>query len=81
MRRLASALIVCFVYLVAWAGDAKAQRGVDWMTGNGDAQRSAWVRADAKISKESLQDPQRKPGFQARQQAQAVELTRAAGDA
>jgi hypothetical protein len=64
MRRLASALIVCFVYLVAWAGDAKAQRGVDWMTGNGDAQRSAWVRADAKISKESLQDPQRKPGFQ-----------------
>jgi hypothetical protein len=64
MRRLASALIVCFVYLVAWAGDAKAQRGVDWMTDNGDAQRSAWVRADAKISKESLQDPQRKPGFQ-----------------
>ena len=64
MRRLASALIVCFVYLVAWAGDAKAQRGVDWMTGNGDAQRSAWVRADAKISKESLQDPKRKPGFQ-----------------
>jgi hypothetical protein len=64
MRRLASALIVCFVYLVAWAGDAKAQRGVDWMTGNGDAQRSAWIRADAKISKESLQDPQRKPGFQ-----------------
>jgi hypothetical protein len=34
------------------------------MTGNGDAQRSAWVRADAKISKESLQDPKRKPGFQ-----------------
>jgi outer membrane protein assembly factor BamB len=64
MRRLASALIVCFACLVAWAGDAKAQRGVDWMTGNGDAQRSAWVRADAKISKESLQDPKRKPGFQ-----------------
>ena len=64
MRRLASALIVCFVYVVAWVGDAKAQRGVDWMTGNGDAQRSAWIRADAKISKESLQDPQRKPGFQ-----------------
>jgi outer membrane protein assembly factor BamB len=64
MRRLARALIVSFACLVAWAGDAKAQRGVDWMTGNGDAQRSAWVRADAKISKESLQDPKRKPGFQ-----------------
>ncbi|HKQ92557.1 MAG TPA: hypothetical protein VJZ77_18000 [Blastocatellia bacterium] len=64
MRRLARALIVSFACLVAWTGDAKAQRGVDWMTGNGDAQRSAWVRADAKISKESLQDPKRKPGFQ-----------------
>src|SRR6266542_4280851 len=64
MRRLAGALIVCIATLVAWTGDAKAQRGVDWMTSNGDAQRSAWVRADAKISKESLQDPKRKPGFQ-----------------
>ncbi|MGH9755856.1 MAG: hypothetical protein ACREA2_24000 [Blastocatellia bacterium] len=64
MRRFAAALIICFACLVAWAGDAKAQRGVDWMTSNGDAQRSAWVRADAKISKESLQNPKRKPGFQ-----------------
>jgi len=64
MRRLAGALIVCIACLVAWAGDAKAQRGVDWMTSNGDAQRSAWVRADAKISKESLQDPKGKRGFQ-----------------
>ena len=64
MRRLAGALIVCIACLVAWTGEAKAQRGVDWMTSNGDAQRSAWVRADAKISKESLQDPKRKPGFQ-----------------
>lgn len=64
MRRFAGALIICFVCLVAWTGDAKAQRGVDWMTSNGDAQRSAWVRTDAKISKESLQNPERKPGFQ-----------------
>jgi hypothetical protein len=64
MRRLAGALIVCSVCLVAWTGEAKAQRGVDWMTSNGDAQRSAWVRADPKISKESLQDQKRKPGFQ-----------------
>jgi outer membrane protein assembly factor BamB len=64
MRRLAGALTFCFACLAAWTGEAKAQRGVDWMTSNGDAQRSAWVRADAKISKESLQDPKRKPGFQ-----------------
>src|SRR5215813_13084272 len=64
MRRFAGAITVCFACLVVWTSDAKAQRGIDWMTGNGDAQRSAWVRADAKISKESLQDPKRKPGFQ-----------------
>jgi outer membrane protein assembly factor BamB len=64
MRRLACALIVCIAFLIAWTCEAKAQRGVDWMTSNGDAQRSAWVRADAKISKESMQDPKRKPGFQ-----------------
>src|SRR5262249_14152529 len=64
MRRLAGAVIVCIACLVAWTGEARAQRGLDWMTSNGDAQRSAWVRADAKISKESLQDPKRKLGFQ-----------------
>lgn len=64
MRRFAAVPIICFACLVAWTSEAKAQRGVDWMTSNGDAQRSAWVRADAKISKESLQDPKRKPGFQ-----------------
>jgi outer membrane protein assembly factor BamB len=35
------------------------------MTSNGDAQRSAWVRSDAKISKESMrQKPGQKDGFQ-----------------
>ncbi|HEY7180426.1 MAG TPA: hypothetical protein VIC84_03355, partial [Blastocatellia bacterium] len=63
MKRFASA-IICFACILAWTGEARAQRGMDWMTDNGDAQRSAWVRADAKISKESLQDPKRKPGFQ-----------------
>ena len=39
---------------------AHAQRGVgDWTTGGFDAQRSHWVRNDAKISVESM----RKPGF------------------
>ena len=40
---------------------ASAQRFAgDWMTSGNDAQRSSWVRSDAKISPQSLQ----KPGFQ-----------------
>ncbi len=62
MRRLAAVLTVCFGSAIVWTGAANAQgrAGTDWMTSNGDAQRSAWVRADAKISKETMQ----KPGFQ-----------------
>jgi len=62
MRRLAAALICCFGCGSAWLNYAKAQGrgGADWMTSNGDAQRSSWVRTDAKISKETM----RKPGFQ-----------------
>lgn len=37
-----------------------AQRGGDWMTIGNDAQRSFWVRRDAKISPETM----RKPGFE-----------------
>src|SRR5436309_119359 len=55
----------CFVWAAAlvFMGTARAQfgRGVgDWMTGGADAQRSSWIRTDAKISKDSLQ----KPGFE-----------------
>src|SRR5262249_14623655 len=66
MRRLAGVFIGCFACVIFWASDAKAQRGgADWMTSNGDAQRSSWIRADAKISKESMeQKPGQKPGFQ-----------------
>lgn len=40
---------------------ARAQRGMgDWMTSGFDAQRSSWVRNDAKISPSSLS----KPGFE-----------------
>src|SRR5205807_7652137 len=57
MRRLTAILD-----LISGAGVAHAQfgRGAgDWNTVGGDAQRSSWVRADAKISKASLE----KPGF------------------
>lgn len=57
MKKFAALLIICF----ALTAVAKAQRGgADWMTSNGDAQRSAWIRSDAKISKDTMS----KPGFQ-----------------
>jgi hypothetical protein len=61
MRRFAVVVIICFGYVVACTDAAKAQGrgGADWMTSNGDAQRSSWVRTDVKISKETMQ----KPGF------------------
>ncbi|HKQ74077.1 MAG TPA: hypothetical protein VJ810_10290 [Blastocatellia bacterium] len=66
MRRLAAMFIGCFACAVALVGDAKAQRGgADWMTSNGDAQRSSWIRGDAKISTETMrQKPGQKEGFQ-----------------
>ncbi|HTS26296.1 MAG TPA: hypothetical protein VMH81_10515 [Bryobacteraceae bacterium] len=61
MRRL-SPVILSFSYACFCAGLAQAQfgRGAGWTTAGGDAQRSFWVKTDAKISRESLQ----KPGFQ-----------------
>ena len=61
MRRLAAVLICCLGWGLVWVSVTKAQGrgGTDWMTGNGDAQRSAWVKTDVKISPETM----RKPGF------------------
>lgn len=54
MKRLTAALIVC----LALAGAAFAQRtGLDWMTDNSDAQRSAWIRTDSKIRKDTVKAP------------------------
>src|SRR5262249_1239302 len=62
MRRIAAVFIVGLGCAFVWAVSSNAQGrgGQDWTTSNGDAQRSSWVRTDAKISKESMQ----KPGFQ-----------------
>ncbi len=62
MRRIVAVVIVCSCCAIVWMSAATAQdrAPTDWMTANGDAQRSSWVRADAKISSKSLQ----KPGFQ-----------------
>lgn len=57
MKRFIAAIII----IGASGAVAQAQRaGQDWMTNNADAQRSAWVRSDAKINKDSM----RKRGFQ-----------------
>lgn len=45
---------------LVFSGTAFAQFGNDWMTAGYDAQRSHWVRTDAKISPESMS----KPGFE-----------------
>ncbi|MGH9842644.1 MAG: hypothetical protein ACREEM_28200 [Blastocatellia bacterium] len=55
MRKLAAV----FSCVMALASLASAQ-GRDWMTDNADAQRSAWIRSDAKINPDSMA----KPGFQ-----------------
>ena len=56
-RRVIFAAIICFTWVIS----ATAQRGgQEWLTSNGDAQRSSWMRTDTKISLENL----RKPGFQ-----------------
>ena len=59
MRKYAAAVIVLFIISLAMSGSANGQSR-DWMTENGDAQRSSWIRRDDKISKDRLQ----KPGFQ-----------------
>ena len=62
MHRVARLAGLCLVPAltggVAWAQGRGG--GGNWPTAGSDPQRTAWVRTDAKISKESLQ----KPGFQ-----------------
>lgn len=54
MKRILTTLICFFAGVIA----AQAQRsGNDWMTENGDAQRTATVKADAKINKDSVAKP------------------------
>jgi outer membrane protein assembly factor BamB len=52
-------LVALLILSSTCAGTAGAQ-GRDWMTDSADAQRSAWIRSDAKINKDSMA----KPGFQ-----------------
>src|SRR5689334_8628734 len=62
MQKMRGAAIAICGGAFVWTGALSGQfgrGGGDWMTVGGDAQRSSWVRTDAKISKASMQ----KPGF------------------
>src|SRR5215211_2123598 len=52
MKKLVAVLILCS----ALTGAASAQ-GRDWQTDSADAQRSAWIRQDGKINKDSMAKP------------------------
>ena len=55
MKRLSAWVVVCFGCFFFWADSARPQS--DWTTIGNDAQRSSWIRADAKISTEGVQQP------------------------
>jgi hypothetical protein len=63
MKRFAAIAVSCLGCALTLAGTAGAQSR-DWMNDNGDAQRSAWVQWDAKISKASMERPRQNDGFQ-----------------
>lgn len=53
-------LIAGFITFLPMPASSQGRGGSDWSANGGDAQRSSWVRADPKISAESM----RSPGFQ-----------------
>ena len=60
MRMLVRSAALAGIALTTMLNALYAQRGGDWMTIGNDAQRSSWVRSDAKISIDTM----RKPGFE-----------------
>ena len=59
MRKLTGSVVLALAAMSAAHGQF-GRGGGDWTTSGSDAQRSSWLRAEAKISSESMQ----KPGFQ-----------------
>src|SRR6266516_2859691 len=60
MRVDCRAALACMIALLAVGVlHAQGRGGGAWTTNQGDAQRSGWIRNDAKVSVESMQ----KPGF------------------
>ncbi len=64
-RKLVLRTGLCAAFCVLAAGTFFAQgRPTDWMTDNGDAQRSAWIKSDAKISTKGMERKADEGGFQ-----------------
>jgi hypothetical protein len=60
MRRDGFVVIASICCVLTSVVMTNAQERSEWVTNNGDAQRSSWIGSDPKISRESMQ----KPGFQ-----------------
>ena len=60
MRRFVLSVAILCGCIITWLVTVAAQgRGpTDWMTTSGDAQRSSWVRSDAKISSRTMKAPE-----------------------
>jgi hypothetical protein len=57
-KRLIGAVVVasaCGVAIVAPVVNAQGRGGGEWTTSQGDAQRSSWVRTDARLTKDAVQ--------------------------
>jgi hypothetical protein len=57
-RARRSAIVLVSFAAVAWALLGAPARGGEWTTSAGDAQRTAWVRADALLTKEAVLEGQ-----------------------
>ena len=77
MRRPILRTVVYWACLLAGAAAVRAQLGrreAEWMTSGGDAQRSYWIPADTRISRESLERPGFELLWKMKLDNQAVEL-------
>ncbi len=61
MRRLAAILAIGAAFAIPAMGQTP---GLDWLTDSSDAQRSAWIRSDQKISREGMGRKESDGGFQ-----------------
>jgi len=54
-RAISAAVLACACGVAVWTGDPVDAQMREWTTSNGDAQRSSWVRADVRLTKDAVQ--------------------------
>ena len=54
-KRLIGAVVVAAAACGAVVVQAQGRGGGEWTTSQGDAQRSSWVRTDARLTKDAVQ--------------------------